>query len=270
MTSCILTLIKNEHEYLDEWIRYHINLGIDHIFIFEDYDSDSHEEICNKYPIVTLNNIGDFIDIEKVNKVRNHIFFRRQSEYLKKAISYINENYDYDWCFSIDCDEYITIEEKYNNINEVLEEYGEYDAICLNWKCYGANGLINKPDYSQKGLIETYTKPCELQHIDKIFWHQSVKTVYNMKDFKLGNFCSECIPNLKINWCKTNYTQNKKSLIYDKIFLRHYITKAWEEYVWKLKSRGMFTGNTHRKYDSFFEMNPDMKSMKKELMKLIL
>ena len=40
MKSCILTVIKNEHEYLDEWIKYHLDLGIDHIFIFEDIDSD--------------------------------------------------------------------------------------------------------------------------------------------------------------------------------------------------------------------------------------
>ena len=35
MKSCIFTVIKNEHEYLDEWIKYHLDLGIDHIFIFE-------------------------------------------------------------------------------------------------------------------------------------------------------------------------------------------------------------------------------------------
>jgi hypothetical protein len=34
MKCCILTIIKNEHEYLDEWIRYHLDLGIDHIFIY--------------------------------------------------------------------------------------------------------------------------------------------------------------------------------------------------------------------------------------------
>ena len=35
--------------YLDEWIRYHLDLGIDHIFIFEDIDSDSHKDITDKY-----------------------------------------------------------------------------------------------------------------------------------------------------------------------------------------------------------------------------
>ena len=267
MTSCILTLIKNEHEYLNEWIKYHIDLGINYIFIIEDYDSLSHKEICDKYSNVMLINIEKLLDINRVKKIRNHVFYKRQPEYIRKGLKYINENFSYDWCFSIDADEFITIDKQYNNINEVLKEYIEYDAVCLNWKVYGANGLIYKPDYSKHGIIETYTKPCELQHIDKSQWHQSVKTVYNMSNFTNNLFCSECVPNLKSNWCKTNYTQDIKNLIYDKIYLRHYITKSWEEYIWKLNTRGMFYKN-HRKYDSFFEMNPDMKAYKKELMEI--
>ena len=57
MKNCILTVIKNEHEYLDEWIQYHLNLGIDYIFIFEDIDSDSHKKITDKYDKVFLKNI---------------------------------------------------------------------------------------------------------------------------------------------------------------------------------------------------------------------
>ena len=58
MTSCIFTVIKNEQEYLDEWIKYHLDLGIDHIFIFEDMDSSSHKDIVEKYKDrVSLNSI---------------------------------------------------------------------------------------------------------------------------------------------------------------------------------------------------------------------
>ena len=62
MTSCILTVIKNEHCYLDEWIQYHLNLGITHIFIFEDIDSDSHKQITDRYSQVSLYSINDVLD----------------------------------------------------------------------------------------------------------------------------------------------------------------------------------------------------------------
>lgn len=37
--------------------------------------------------------------------------------------------------------------------------YNGYDAFIMQWKCYGANGHVNKPDYSEKGLVDTYTEP---------------------------------------------------------------------------------------------------------------
>jgi len=65
MKTCILTVIKNEQEYLEEWIKYHLDLGIDHIFIFEDLDSDSHKEITDKYADnVTLNSVSILLDEE--------------------------------------------------------------------------------------------------------------------------------------------------------------------------------------------------------------
>jgi len=96
MTSCILTVIKNEHEYLDEWIQYHLNLGIDHIFIFEDIDSDSHEEICKKYDKVTLDSVTAVLDeksrieakeVKELNKYSvQHTYFRNGLNFLKKLI----------------------------------------------------------------------------------------------------------------------------------------------------------------------------------------
>ena len=49
MNSCILTIIKDEHLYLDEWIKYHLDIGVFHIFIFEDVGSKSHQAIVEKY-----------------------------------------------------------------------------------------------------------------------------------------------------------------------------------------------------------------------------
>ena len=60
MNVCIITVIKNEQEYLNEWIRYHLDLGIDHLFIFEDKGSESHKEITDKYSSdrVSLNSVA--------------------------------------------------------------------------------------------------------------------------------------------------------------------------------------------------------------------
>ena len=266
-TSCILTVIKNEHEYLNEWIKYHIGIGIDHIFIFEDIDSDSHKEICEKYgDKVTLDTIDIVLDEQNRKKTRELKLSKKknpQEIYFPKALIWIQKNYDYNWCFVIDCDEFITLQDK--TLEDILEEYKNYDAFVLQWKIYGANGYTNKPDYSNKGLIETYTKESDYPGHHVLEW--TTKTCYNLKTFKETYFKNNHQPTDVCKWCKTDYSNERKKLVFDNIYLRHYMTKSWEEYISKRK-RGYFIGFT-RTSDFFFKVNPDMLQIKDELLKLI-
>ena len=97
MKTCILTAIKNEHEYLDEWIQYHLNLGIDYIFIFEDIDSDTHKEIADKYDKVFLRDVTFLFNengIKKINKLKTSKTSRNvQNMYYKGGLNYIKKKY---------------------------------------------------------------------------------------------------------------------------------------------------------------------------------
>lgn len=268
MKTCILTVIKNENEYLDNWIKYHLKLGIDHIFIGEDFDSQSHKNITNNYSSekVTLLQVIDFYDTnekrEKLLYEKSHSFVL-QNSYFRNGIQYIKNNYSYNWCFIIDIDEYITIKDNHKSINDVMVEFQNYDAVILQWENYGANGLVYKPDYKEKSIIETYTQKTGFPKLDDRKWFEKVKTVYNINTY--NNTCaSNRLPTLNCNWCKTDFTKDRNKLVYDKVYIRHYFTKSWEEYVWKLYIRGMFHPK-HRSYDSFFETNPDLIDRKEEL-----
>lgn len=267
MTSCILTVIKNEHQYLDEWIKYHLDLGVDHIFIFEDIDSDSHKEMCEKYgDKVTLDTIDIVLDEQNRKKIRELKLSKKknpQEIYFPKTLIWIQKNYNYNWCFVIDCDEFITLQDK--TLEDILEEYKNYDAFVLQWKIYGANGYINKPDYSNKGLIETYTKESDYPGHHVLEW--TTKTCYNLKTFKETYFKNNHQPTDVCKWCKTDYSNERKKLVFDNVYLRHYMTKSWEEYISKRK-RGYFMGFA-RTSDFFFKVNPDMLQIKDELLKLI-
>lgn len=174
---------------------------------------------------------------------------------------FIKQNFDYDWMFAIDCDEYITLNDNYT-LDDIFNQFKNYDAVILRWQNYGANGLIYKPDYSKHGLIETYTQQIGYQSID-----YTVKTLYNMHKYNNSFYCSMHRPQRSINWCMTDFSQDDTRYLFDKIYVRHYITKSWEEYVIKINLRGMFYPR-HRKYDSFFEMNPDMLDKKEKLIKI--
>lgn len=265
MTSCIFTVIKNEQEYLDEFISYHLDLGVNHIFIFEDVDSETHSEITDKYPSdkVTLNSIT-ILPTDDNNHIHNWKE-SRQRIYNQEGIWWIKNNYNYDWCFAIDCDEYITLSNNNETIQTVLSLYSDYDAVILQWQNYNANGHVYKPNYKEKGIIDTYTQKCNRSINDAIC--KSTKLMYRLKNFKKHNFLGTHLCSDLCKWCKTDFTKEINNFVYDNIYIRHYITKSWEEYVWKLKIRGMFHTN-HRNYDEFFEMNENLKDRKEELLRI--
>lgn len=266
-TSCILTVIKNEQEYLDEWIRYHLDLGIDHIFIFEDIDSDSHKEITDKYKDnVTLNSVFTVLDEETQKLVKEYKINKNgnpQPIYIKNGLLYLKGLNFYDWCFVIDNDEFITLETLNDNINDTLMLFNSYDAIILQHKTYGANGLIHKPDYSNYGVIDIFDKEM-CGYIPTNNKMGFTKTCYNLNTFKEDFFWYIHQPSDKCNFCRTNFERNRTKQIYDKMYIRHYITKSWEEYIWKRKTRGYFVGKI-KDLNCFFNINPDMNYLKQEL-----
>lgn len=264
MKSSILTVIKNEHQYLDEWITYHLNLGIDHIFILEDTDSDSHKEITDKYgDKVSLDSVLVVLDersrieakeVKELNKYSvQHMYFRNGLNYLKKEYSDV-----YDWCFIIDNDEFITLDNC--TLEDVLNQFNDYEAFVMSWKCYGANGHINKP--LNKGVVEAFTKEAEGEIPNQ------VKTCYKLKTFRSEFLYTHHHPTEKCNWCNTDFVKQYHNATYSKIYIRHYITKSWEEYVWKRKTRGYPWGR-ERDFDYFFKLNPDMLSIRDYLINQI-
>ena len=266
--TCIFTVIKNEHEYLDEWIRYHLNLGIDHIFIFEDYDSLSHESICNKYKdkvsLLSIFNILNEDDKQKAIYYKNTKKGYVHPIYIRNGLSYIKNNFKlYDWCFVIDIDEFITLENNNESLDNILDLYTKYDAFIMAWKHYGANGLILKPDYSNKGVLDTYIKESKKYLITNNAKHL-VKTCYNIKKYNEEYPGNTHMPSNACNWCNSSLCKYIDISLYRNIYLRHYITKSWEEYIWKKHIRGYMWG-VNRNYDLFFKINPDMNSKKNEL-----
>ena len=62
--------------------------------------------------------------------------------------------------------------------------------------------------------------------------------------------------------------KNRRKICYDKMYLKHYVTRSWQEYLWKIYTRGMHCGNRHRKIDDFFQINKDMLDKKEELIEI--
>ena len=267
--TCIHTVIKDElDEYLTAWLNHHSPM-VDHIFIYEDIRSRSHKHITYKYPNVTLMSV---LDIFEQDSTRAGIIKKKdeggvtQGEYLVYGLLKIQALNEYDWCFTLDIDEFITLEEPYKSIPDVLSEFQQYDAVLLQWMNYGASGRIFKPDYAGKDYREFYTQRANYSRADSMFCINT-KVVWNLNLMNRRTIGGIHCANGN-NWVKTNFMNDRGCICYDKMYLKHYVTRSWEEFLWKLDTRGMHCGKRHRVYDDFFQINPDMENRKDELIEI--
>jgi hypothetical protein len=269
----IFTIIKNEHRFLDEWLQYHIKLGIDKLYVFEDVDSLSHEEICNKYNNVELFKITDIYDEGQASKIINDKHNKRcryglQRKFMYDIIEFIYRQNCLDWLIYIDADEFVTLEDESKDIHNIINEYKDYAVLVLRWKNYSADGHVYRPD---GGVIENYKTPCSnTAYLDTI--KIANKLAFNLHKWNKDTVkCNFHIPleksSDKFKWCKTDYTSGDTSVSYKNIYIRHYITKSFEDYCNKLFVRGQFSKSMT--ISRFFNLNYDISRDNKDVVKIL-
>ena len=89
MKTCICAIIKDEQDYIEEWLDYHLGLGFNHIYLYEDYYSTSHKNIVDRYDNVSLSNLKDFgIAYTNSAKKQRHLYIKFAKEH-KEAGDYL-------------------------------------------------------------------------------------------------------------------------------------------------------------------------------------
>lgn len=243
-TIAICAILKDEHQYLKEWIDYHFDIGVDQIYLYEDVTSKTHADIVKDYDNVHLMSMGDFIDIE-------HCLEKQRDTYNKFIETYRDI---IDYAFFIDLDEFVFFADGYD-MDNLIEMCDEYGSVLLPWKHYGACGYIDNP---KTDVITTYDKFIEIKidRKNKFACMLSSKAFVKMKVGRMKHihYHTHSVP--IVPWDSDD--------LYTKCWLNHYITKSWEEWCNRLFVRGL-NASLPRRVDEFFEYNPDMLCLKEEL-----
>ena len=252
MNVCIFTVVKDEQEYLNDFLDYHTKMGMD-VFVFEDIFSHSHLSITSKYSNVFLHSVKELYTEDEIPQLIEDRKNKKppQTDYINRGLKYIHNLNKYDWCWLIDCDEYITYSEPFR---DVLRRYNDRDAVLVYWKNFGCSGHLYKPKYD-KPIYEIFTEPCGYELYSDFKYYKITKFCVNMN--KWSEDKKYWIHNANVNWVKADGTYKRTEIVYEPLYLRHYITKSWEEFCYKILIRGTFHPG-HRQYKSFFEMQPDM------------
>lgn len=140
LKTAICTVAKFENDYINDWVEYHLNLGFDKIYIYDNNDPD--------YPFV-----GDCIENkENVVVIDSHFaehHFDNQIESYNDFITKYAKQYD--WCLFIDVDEFIRLNT--GDVKDFLSGAPERHNILLPWRIYGDDDIIigdkTKPVYER-------------------------------------------------------------------------------------------------------------------------
>ena len=233
LTSVICAIIKDETEYLEEWIQYHLEIGFNHIFLYQDRGSDSHKYITDKFKEnVTLH----LLDDERYDFLYENAFFRQTTLYHFFMVEYHQK---YNWVAFIDVDEFVTFTSDFT-LQDLLLENQYCPSFLLEWKVLGADGRIEKCD---KVLGNYNTDVSKLYE----FGHVPTKMFINLYD------------TVPLDWCHNPAIPSKTLYKYsdNKVWLDHYYTKSWDDWCTRFVKKGdVCPGN--RDIIEFFRMNSNM------------
>jgi len=229
----IVAILKNEGNYIAEWIEYHLLVGVTKFFLYDNGSDDNIKEVLAPY-------IKEGI-VEYKYYPGNAKQFSAYKDVLKKARE---ETF---WLAIIDIDEFIVPISK-TTISEFLRDFEKFPGMEINWVVYGSNGKKEK----ENGLVIERFKAHSLIEFES---NRNVKTILNPRSVvNINIHASEYIfwrngVNSNKEKVKCFFSERdkvfpflKRDGVFDKIVVNHYFTKSYEEYVLR-RSLGKATDN---------------------------
>lgn len=135
MNPVIVCIAKKEHDYIEEFVKYHLCLGFKRIFLYDNEDTPTYGNLLKRYsqyitfihlPFNNYNKGVQYIALDHF--VSNFLF--------KSPITHVAH---------IDVDEFIVLK-RHKNICEFIAEYitGNCQGIGMNWRFFGSSGKTEK------------------------------------------------------------------------------------------------------------------------------
>lgn len=135
----IASIARGEAPYLKEWLTYHLGIGVDHIYVYNnDIEPSLQSKICKLF--------GDRVtEVSFPGDVRQLAMTEHVLKTLRRASR---------WIAFIDVDEFL-VPYKTNNVKEVLKNYEAFPALCVHWRLFGSSG---ERTYRDLPVIERFTR----------------------------------------------------------------------------------------------------------------
>ena len=244
-------IFKNEAPFLKEWIDYHLTVGVDHFYLYNNNSDDNYAEVLKPYidsDIVTL-----------IDWPYDHSQF--------KAYRHCYENYrqETNWISFLDADEFF-VPKYVDTLEEWLRPFDKYPAIVIQWTIFGTGGQLEH-DYSKNVIEQYYTCWDHFYPRGKCL----INTRYDISEFDVWyvhhhTHMKYPIAGIKITLpavnqfgyiCTVNeiWGGGKDKLKAATLLCNHYYTKAWDIYRAKMsRTDVLYEVAPRAKMDMFYKM----------------
>ena len=249
----VVSIIKNEADYIEEWLDYHLFAGVEKFYLYDNESDDRTKKILEPY-------------IEQ--KLVEYIFFpgrARQIPAYNDALKRTRKMARY--VAFIDADEFLypcsdsgTVAEKEKQISgtlpgivdELIRQVPGAGGLAVNWRMFGSSHFLKKPE---GGVLQNF--------------------LYRAKEDGMGNECIKTIVNPRAVFCFNHvhypeYLYGRHSVDENgkvvrgwkhpvirtkKIRINHYFTKSKEEWIQRRSIGKADSGdkNDIRTMEEFYE-----------------
>jgi len=235
----ICSIVKDETTYLEEWIRYHQKIGVDHFFL---YDNES------KVPVVdTLEKLGlsEYVTVIKIYGRAKQV--KAYNDCLKR------QRNTSQWIAFIDADEFIVPKSTLGDLPAFLKKFEQFGGIGINWLIFGSGGHITKTNRPQ---LESFLLRSEVDFHLNNHVKMLVQPKYTQQS-KGAHFFTFINGYYAVNEKYVWISSHLSDISIDEIQLNHYWCRSLEEHHEKVERGLADTTRRKRTIDEFFERERD-------------
>ena len=230
LTVC--AIVKNEASYFQEWLEWHIKMGVEKFYIYDNESEDNTAEILEPH---IKSGLVEYV-FWAGKKQQTLVYY----DCLEKHRLHAR------WIAFIDLDEFI-VPLKDKTIPDFLKRFEKYPAVEINWLVYGSGGAKRREEGDVMDRFRYHSVPNHAlnRHVKSIVNPLRVFCV----DAHIAAIVSDCAVDSHGTPVK-KYFHNREPQL-DIIRINHYAVKSYEEFLIK-RNRGRITKN--KQYDlEYFE-----------------
>lgn len=243
----ICAIVKNEHDYLLEWIAYHRVVGVDHFLIYNNSgeEDDGTTELLSKLQRIGAVEVVPWPDRPKWC-LPNDVYNRPQIPAYYDGIERLRN--EAEWVAFVDVDEFILPLQE-DNLPSTLRLYQQFGGVAANWRMFGFSGEMKKRNIPvcQRFTMASLPDDPVNQHVKCIAQSALIREVgIHRPLLKGGILVDEHGRELR------HRSGFRYPVSYDILRINHYYTKSREEWLAKV-ARGRASRPEKRQENSVSE-----------------